>query len=404
MKMRESVIPSIIAGLTTKSDTVAEAMEPDFEDVVFRGSLEEVQDFFYKNGWTDGLPILPPTKDRVEKMLRFTDRSPDEIIGTLPPENRAATVWNTAVTGVMAGCRPEYMPVLLAVVEAIADPEFRLQDAGATPGWEPLIIVNGPIVKALEFNYGAGAMRGGRQPNSTIGRFLKLYMRNIAGIRIPPGEGDKGSIGANFNVALAEDEDSVRKLGWKTLAVDRGYLPDDNIVTVLSVVYASPPIYSGGANARDHLDILADVFGQTCSYRTFIGVKNDMYCPLLVLGPSVAAIIAKDRLTKNDIKLFLYEHAMMSAESLEKYAWHGGHTTYSLRTLVENGAIPDEYSRSADPKRLVRVFVKPEMINIVVAGDPGRNQSRGYVNNHIQGAPVSKKICITARTHELGMR
>ena len=391
-KMHDSVIPAIVAGLTTKAVGQAEESEPDSEHVVFRGTLGDVQDYFYGNGWTDGLPIMPPTKDSVEAMLRFTDRSPHEVVGTLPPENRAATVWNTAVNGVMAGCRPEYMPLLLAVVEAIADPQFRLQDAGATPGWEPLIVVNGPIVKTLGFNYGTGVMRGGRQANTVVGRFLKLYMRNVAGLRIPPGEGDKGSIGANFNVALAEDEDTVRALGWPTFAADRGYSPDENTVTVQSVVYTSPPIYSGGATAREHLDILADVFGQTCAYRTFIGVKNALYCPLLVLGPSVARIIARDGLNKGDIRAFLYENAKVSAEDVEKYAWHGGHTTYSLRALVEEGAIPDEYARSSDPKRPVRVFVRPEMIGIVVAGDPGRNQSKGYVNNHIQGAPVTKRI------------
>lgn len=391
-KIRESVVPRIIAGLTIRPDAAPQQTEPDFDEVVFKGTLQDVQDFFYANAWTDGLPILPPTRASVERMLRFTELSPREVLGILPPENREATVWNTAVNGVMAGCRPEYMPVLLSLVQAIADPEFRLQDAGATPGWEPLIVVSGPIVKQLDFNYGAGVMRAGRQANTTIGRFLKLFMRNIAGIRIPPGEGDKGSIGSNFNVALAEDEDSARELGWSTFAVDRGFLPHDSVVTVQSVVYTSPPIYSGGASAEDHLRLLADVFGQTCAYRTFIGVKNHKYSPLLVLGPSVARTIAADGLTKDDIRQFLYEHAMMPAESLERYAWHAGHTTYSLRALVEEGAISEHYYQSSDPQRLVRVFVDPAMTSIVVAGDPGRNQSRGYVNNHIQGAPVSKKV------------
>src|SRR5213595_534129 len=88
----------------------------------------------------------------------------------------------------MAGCRPEYMPVLVAIVEAIAEPVFRVEDAGSTPGWEPLVIVSGPIAGALDLNHGQGVMRVGRQANTTLGRFLRLYLRNVAGLRIPPGD------------------------------------------------------------------------------------------------------------------------------------------------------------------------------------------------------------------------
>ena len=123
-----------------------------------------------------------------------------------------ATVWSVAVNGVMAGCRPEYMPILVAVVEAIADPEWRIQDAGATPGWEPLIVLSGPMVKRLGFNTGSGLMRMGSRPAASMGRFLRMYLRNVAGLRVPPGTTDKGSIGSSFNVALAEDEDATRAL------------------------------------------------------------------------------------------------------------------------------------------------------------------------------------------------
>ncbi|MBI4189166.1 MAG: hypothetical protein HY525_01360 [Betaproteobacteria bacterium] len=393
--VREVTVPRIISGLTSQNNTRAvKEAEPKSDEIVFRGTLQEVQDFFYARLWTDGLPIMPPTRQAVEEMLKFTDRPPSDVIGVLPPENRQATVWNTAVTGVMAGCRPEYMPVLLAVVEAVADPAFRIVDAGSTPGWEPLIVVNGPIVKELEFNHGTGAMRAGRQANTSIGRFLKLYMRNIAGFRIPPGEGDKGTIGGNFNVALAEDEDTVAELAWKSFSVGRGFEARDSVVTVQGVLYITPPILSGGDSANDHLQTLSEVFGQLCSYRAYIGIKNKQYCPLLVLAPSVARVIAKDGLAKDDIKTFLYEHAKMPADTMERYAWASGHTTYSLRALVAEGEIPQEYFQSDDPKRLVRIFVKPEMIGILVAGDVGRNQSKGYVINHIHGAPVSKKIVL----------
>jgi hypothetical protein len=310
----------------------------------------------------------------------------------MPPENRHATVWNVAVNGVMAGCRPEYMPLLIAIVEAILDPEFRLRNAGATPGWEPLVIVNGPMVKALDFNVGAGAMRSGRRANTSIGRFLKLYMRNVGGMRIPPGEGDKGTIGANFNVALAEDEETVARLGWRTFAECRGHAAIDNVITAQGVLFTSPPIYSSGDTAQTHLEMLLEVFGQACSYRAHVGIMNKGYEPLLVLGPSVAEVIAKGGLSKADVQNYLYENARMPAETMERYALAGGHAGYSLQTFVERGEIRAEYAASADPRRLVRMFVEPSMIGIVVAGDGGRNQSKGYVINHVHGRPISRKV------------
>ena len=191
--------------------------------IVFRGTLHEVQEYFHQNLWSDGLPIIPPTLEDVEAFLKFTDRPPGEVLGICLPEYREATIWNIAVNGVMAGCRPEYMPLLIATVEAITDPFFHLEDGGATPGWEPLIIVNGPIVKDLDFNSGSGVMSVGRQANTSIGRFLRLYMRNVAGQRIPPGDTDKARIGYTFNVAMAENEDAVNEIGWALFSADRGF-------------------------------------------------------------------------------------------------------------------------------------------------------------------------------------
>ena len=201
-KVADDLVPQIIEALTSTRASgrkQSAAHEPAPREIVFRGTLEEVNNHFYDAMWTDGLPVFPPTIAQVERFLRFTGRAPDEVIGVCPPDNREATVWNIAVTGVMAGCRPEYMPLLIAVVEAVTDPEFRMQDAGSTPGWEPLITVSGPIATQLDFNSGASVMRIGRRANSTVGRFLRLILRNLAGF-VQPGAGDKGSIAQNFSL------------------------------------------------------------------------------------------------------------------------------------------------------------------------------------------------------------
>ncbi|MBI2906362.1 MAG: hypothetical protein HYX92_01760 [Chloroflexi bacterium] len=401
-KVAEVVVQRVVEGLTTPVADAVKPDEPGPRDIVFQGTLAEVQEFFHQNLWTDGLPIIPPTIEEIEKFLRFTDRSPDEVLGVVLPENREATIWNIAVNGVMSGCRPEYMPILIAVVEAVADPQFRIEDGGSTPGWEPIIILNGPIVKDLNFNYESGVMRVGRQPNTSIGRFLRLYMRNVAGLRIPPGGTDKGSIAQTFNVVLAENEDAVAELGWQPFSVDRGFKAGDNVVTVQSVVSISPPTYSGGQNAIGHLETIAEVIGRRAMAPwTPIGASQGRFFPLFVMSPSVAGVIARGGFTKDDIRQYLYDNVKAEAGFMEKLAWQGGPTHFTFCRAVEQGLISEEYCQSTDPERLVRVFLRPDWISIVVSGDPGRNQSKGYVQNQKQGWPTSKKVVLPGNWNRL---
>jgi hypothetical protein len=395
-KVKDILVDNIIQAFTKPVLQGSVPREPEPDEVIFRGTLDEIQEFFTRRQWTDGLPIIPPTIDRIERFLRFTERSSKEVIGILLPENREATVWNIAVNGVMSGCRPEYMPVLLAVAEAIADPEFRIEDAGSTPGWEPLIVLNGPVIKELNFNYEGGVMRVGRQANTSIGRFLRLLMRNVAGLRIPPGTMDKATIGDTFNVVLAENEDVLAELGWESFSVVRGFKSDENVATVQSVVFATAPIASGGEKTQDHLDTFVEVFGKTMSTWTHMAVNWGKFYPLLIINPSVARLFAQNGLKKRDIKQYLYDNSKVSVRSIERLAWQDGLTGFNLRRMVEENLISKRYCESDDPERMVPVFLKPEWIGIVVSGDEGRNRSRGYVQNHEQGPPVSKSIHLPA--------
>ncbi|MBI2907149.1 MAG: hypothetical protein HYX92_05775 [Chloroflexi bacterium] len=394
-KVEQVLVTRIVDGLSAPAKEGSRPCEPQPRDVVYKGTLDGVQDFFYRNMWTEGLPVIPPTIARVEEFLTFTERFGDEVIGVLLPENRQATVWNVAVNGVMAGCRPEYMPLLLAVVEAISDPEFRIEDAGSTPGWEPLIILNGPIIRQLDFNCGSGVMRVGRQANTTVGRFLRLYMRNVAGLRIPPGDTDKGSICQTFNVALAENEDAVEKAGWRPFSVDRGFNAGDNIVTVQSCISISPPCYSGGTTPQEHMETITEIIGRrSVVYWVGIGAKEGKMHVLLVLSPSVAEVIAQGGWTKDDVRQYLYENAKAPAGLVEKLTRQAGPSTFTLCRFVEEGLISKEFCRSDDPHRLVPIILRPDFVEIVVSGDPGRNQSKGYVQNQKQGPPISKRIVL----------
>jgi hypothetical protein len=375
--------------------------EPGPRDIVFTGDLDEVQEYFIDRQWGDGLPVVPPTIERVERFLRWTDRRPDEVLGTLAPEGREATVWNVAVNGVMAGCRPEYLPILIAIVECLADPVFRIEDAGSTPGWEPLVILSGPLADDLEFNSGTGVMRVGRQANTSIGRFVRLYMRNVPGLRIPPGSTDQAGIGSGFNVVLAENGPATTALGWPAYGVERGYRAGESVVTVQSAVSVSAPIYSGGDRAEDHLETLTLFFANAMGPWAFTGVVQQAWYPLLVLGPSVARALADFGYSKAGIRRYLHEHALCSAATMERYAAQVGRTGFSLAQVTAEGSVPDIYAGSGDPQRLVPMFYRPEWIGLLVAGNPNRNQSRAYVNNHSQGVPVSRRIVLPARWDEL---
>ena len=395
-KVEESLAPGLLEGLIGKIQILEnEDEQPDIKKVVFSGTLDEVQDYFYQKMWTDGLPIIPPTKQRVESFLSFTDRLPEEVIAVLPQEGREASIESIAVTGVMSGCKPEYMPILIAIIEAMSDPVFRIQDCGSTPGWEPVVIIGGPIIKELDFNFGQGMMRFGRKSNTSIGRFVRMYLRNICGYRIPPGAGDKGSIGQSFLVAMAEDEDSAREFGWPTYAQDRGFDASENIVTVHSVVSISSPIYSAGDRAIDHVQQWADLVGSSFTYWAHTGFKTGMWNPLIVSSPSVAKVIANEW-TKDQVRQYLYDHIKVSAQKITHYAKMTSTPTFSLKNLVDGGILPEEYHLSDDPERLLNVIIHPSMVEIIVAGDPGRNQSRAYMGNHIQGPPTSRKINLPA--------
>ncbi len=393
-KVEESLAPGLLKGLTGDAPVDADkGSEPQPGSVVFSGDYDAVQEYFYKNLWTDGLPVTPPTRERVDAFLAFTERKADEVLRVIPQEGREASILSIAVNGVMAGCRPEYMPVLIAIVDALCDPKYRVEDSGSTPGWEPVVIVNGPIVKELDFNYGQGVMRVGRQANTSIGRFVRMYLRNICGFRIPPGAGDKGSIGQTFLVAMAEDEDSAAAVGWPTYAEDRGFKKGENIVTVHSVVAITSPMYSGGDDAKTHVQQWTDIIGGSFTYWAHTGFKTGLWSPLIIAGPSIAGVIAKEW-SKDQVRQYMYDHMKVTAAKATHYAQMTSTPTFNFESLVEQGILPPSYTESKDPQRLVNVLIKPEMVEILVAGDPGRNQSRAYMSNHVQGPPTSRKVVL----------
>jgi hypothetical protein len=194
--------------------------------------LEDEMEALFNRGWTDGLPVVPPTEARVLRMLEGTTRSPDEIVAVVPPDLVECTVEKVAINAVMAGCRPEYLPVVLAALETACTDEFNAHGLLATTWFSgPLVIVNGPIARRIGMNSGVNAMGQGNRANATIGRALQLVIRNVGGGR--PGEVDRATLGqpGKYTFCFAEDEAGSP---WEPLAVERGLPPGTDAVTLFA--------------------------------------------------------------------------------------------------------------------------------------------------------------------------
>jgi hypothetical protein len=393
-------VDAVVQGLTAAPEKAAELVEPEPGEVIFEGTPDEVNRFFYENGWGDGLPIVPPTAARVEAFLRATDRDADEELGVLLPDRRAATVRTVAINGVMAGCRPEYMPVLVALAEAMADPRYGVEHSGNTPGAETLIVVNGPIIRRLGFNYQQGALRDGFQANTSIGRFWRLYLRNVAGFL--PHRTDKGTFGNTWRVALAENEDALARMGWTTIAQDQGLAAGESAVTVSRFTGGTVLASVFGTRPEDMIPYLADGIARLVAWEVIftVGMSVGAQRPLLVLSPILAQTLARAGLTKQDVQRRLFEHARIPASRFERYmsGWTNllpGRPT--LGDLVRRGRAAPVFAESDDPERLVPVVARAEDIMIAVSGDPLRTNAYVFAHNGILGFPTTKPVRLPAR-------
>ncbi len=366
-------------------------------EILFSGTLEEVNQFFYENRWTEGLPIIPPTIKKVEEFLKYTDRSADEVLGILPPRHVKATVWKVAVNGVMAGCRPEYMPILLAIVEVMADPNYGLEHSGSTPGWEAMIILNGPLRNQLGFNYKIAVQRPGHQANTSIGRFYRLFLRNVPGFL--PGTTDMATFGHMFRAVVPENDEACAEIGWEPLHVQRGFKPEDNVVTITSIRAISDPFQSMGEKAERHLDYIVDWVKRIIE--PFEAFEKRTESNVVLLSPIVASVIAKGGYSKEDVKRYIMEHAVIPAHEFEWNLSLALPQPVTLSNLIKKGSLSKDCGKSTDPNQMVPILLPSSEFLIIVTGDPKRNRNTVYRNNNMQGFATSKKIKLPANWDKL---
>jgi hypothetical protein len=384
---------AVLANLIQQPAVSAAINEPSPRDIVFEGSTEEINRLFYENQWSDGLPIVPPSIEKIEKFLAFTDRDPDNVIGVLLPDNRAATVWSVAVNGVMAGCRPEYMPILVALAEAMADPDYGVEHSGNTPGGETLITLNGPIIKELGFNFEQGVLRDGFMPNTSVGRFWRLYLRNVAGFLLH--QNDKATFGNTWRVVLAENEDVVKEIGWEPNSVEMGFQAGDNTVTIARYTGGDLIASVSGDQPETMMPFIADAVRKQNGWQLVftVGTSPGTLRPLLVLSPIIAQTLSRAGWSKQDVKQYLYDHTKITAQAFEDYI--GGWTKHAVHSLEEEanlGTIPKLFYESDDPERMVPIVFEPDDFMVVVSGDLLRTNAYTFSHNGILGYTVAKEI------------
>lgn len=223
----DEVINAIIDALTRPQHIVPRGLIKEPEEHIFRGTFREINQYFYKKWWTDGLPIIPPTREAVEEMLQGTDLPPDTELGVMEPRGGALTVEAIAVNAVMAGCLPLHMPVLIAAMKAFLKTVYMVVTA-STGSWSRLWLINGPIRKHLNINCGTGALGPGWLSNCTIGRALGLIIQNTGGAR--PGIHDMGTLGNPFKYTFAFGENEEES-PWSPLHVEKGFSKEDSTIS-----------------------------------------------------------------------------------------------------------------------------------------------------------------------------
>ena len=347
------------------------------------GSLAEIQRIFLDSGWTDGLPVVPPTEQAVAEFLRFTDLPPDQSLGAIPPAQRDVTVRHVAVNGVMAGCPPEFMPLLLAFVEAMKDGDFR-RTLASTHAWTPFCWLNGPVARQLGFDCGQGEIC--EPKNAVLGRFINLALLNLGGYRVK--ENRMGTFGYLMPWCLVEDEAAALKIGWKPYHMQRGYSVDDSTLTAASSINWGNnlvPASSDGERIKDMMawdavekSQMAVASGMPCTYRTFFVTEG------------VARDLAKTYQTKDALCRALEDAARipLGARAFANYWGNPGSAfdpeRYPLsrhedRIADKEGAVltqtPPWLAWTSEAKMETVPAMAPGKSAFVVTGDPSRNKS-----------------------------
>ncbi|MBI3969210.1 MAG: hypothetical protein HY329_26510 [Chloroflexi bacterium] len=302
-------------------------------------------EYYFEKGWTDGLPVVPPTEEKVRAMLAAGGVSPDETLMSVPTRSRIVTAEKIAINAVMAGCKPEYFPVVLAAIEALDDPGYAVHGPAASTGSAAtLLIVSGPVAKELDVNGRDNVLGPGWRANSTIGRTMRLVLMNCLGAT--PGIMDRSTVGnpAKYTHCIAEDWTETR---WTPHHIERGFQPEDSSVTLCAT---ESPIHINNHAARDAEGILSTYADTMTGAGIATVLGNGQW--VIGIGPEHRDTIIGAGWSKDDVRNFIHDK-----------------TRVSRGRLIRAGRIGGTPSPEEDAK-MVQCIVEPNDIIVVACGGP----------------------------------
>ncbi|HKF76141.1 MAG TPA: hypothetical protein VKF59_08355 [Candidatus Dormibacteraeota bacterium] len=367
----DDVVAALTRPLSQEERSPATRRADPTDGVVFKGDLQEVQRFYYRRGWTDGLPVIPPTEAAVQEMLAGTELPADHLVGRMIPRLGRVTVRKIAVNAVMAGALPTYLPLLVAGVEALLDPRAAFGTWEVSTGsWAPFWIVNGPIREQLHVESGTGALSPGSIANATIGRAMGLIVKNLGGAR--KGLEDMGVLGnpGKYSMVIAENEEA-NPAGWEPLHVQQGFRRDESCLTV-SFPNTYLQIWPYGSDDKGIMRAIGANMVPRWRQLT------------LLVPPGHAQALADGGWTKEEIASYLYEHARVPAYRTPEF--------WGVPSIVHRGSRPPLNAEDSVP-----MLRRPDSLRVVVAGGPGTFMGLAYGSS----GWVTKPVCLPARWESL---
>jgi len=319
----------------------------------FAGDYEALIEHYFAQGWTDGLPVVPPSANALDGMLRVAKRSATDVVAAIAPDGGEATVEAIALNAIMAGCRPMHFPVVIAAVEAIADASFNLHAIQTTTNPAAvMLVVNGPIARAIDINSKGNCLGPGTRANAVIGRAVRLVMLNIGGGI--PGAVDQATHGqpGKYTMCFAEHEEDSP---WEPWHVEHGFRRDENTVTAISVTGTQHVLDASSKTADGLLHTLAGSCGNAGDLNAQIGGA-----PTIILGPEHAALIAQAGQSKAALKDAIYQRARVPLSAFSA-------DTVTQRVRERRS----QYFAGGREPQSMPVADSAADINVFVAGGPG---------------------------------
>jgi hypothetical protein len=350
LEIAKLMLGGLINGLTAPLTEIEKSPKPKEVEklprIPFKGTLGEVQQFFQNRRWIDGLPIIPPTEEAVKKMLAGTRHPADEVLGLMAPESWETTVEGVAVNGVMAGCRPEHMPVLLATIEAFRSKPMFYSFVRSAGSYGFLQVVNGPIAEEIGMNYKNNALGPGSAVNTCIGRAFRLCIINqggsVPGVNLMASQGNVFARG----IAIAENE---KASPWQPYHVDRGFKAEESVLTMFG---------GEGGFSNPMMDEII----------TRLKVDKHRMATIILMDPLAAKLYVNREgfKKKSDLKKWFWDNAKVT---IEKWRDSYFYVADVKPLLGKPGQHPAWYAdQELPPDTMVNVFPNPDAINIIVVG------------------------------------